>query len=167
MPGNPAVAERTVALLRDRGASSSTVVPGLSFAELAWTRVGVDPMARGARVVDARAIDTVELAGPMLIAQCDHALVLSDVKLTLLEHLDPDTPITVLQRLGLARRARRRRCRSPSSTATVEPDHLTSLFVDTGAVAVGRGARPAARCSPSGSATRAGARGTRSRRTAR
>jgi uncharacterized protein YabN with tetrapyrrole methylase and pyrophosphatase domain len=38
----------------------------------------------------------------LLIAQCDNRLVLSDVKLVLLEALDPDTTITVLSRLGLA-----------------------------------------------------------------
>ena len=52
-------------------------------------------------VVDGRDIDAAELAGPLLIAQCDNAFVLSDVKLALLEHLGPDTPVTVLQRLGL------------------------------------------------------------------
>jgi tetrapyrrole methylase family protein / MazG family protein len=56
VPGNPAVAERTVALLHERGLAFN-VVPGLSFAELAWTRVGIDPMAREARVVDARALN--------------------------------------------------------------------------------------------------------------
>jgi tetrapyrrole methylase family protein/MazG family protein len=138
VPGNPAVAERTVALLHARGVELA-VVPGLSFAELAWTRVGVDPMARGARVVDARAIDTVELAGPMLIAQCDHALVLSDVKLTLLEHLDPGAPITVLQRLGLPDE-RVEQVPLVELDRTVQPDHLTSLFVEVDAAASGAAA---------------------------
>jgi len=91
----------------------------------------VDPMATQGRVVDGRAIDDAELAGPMLIAQCDSALALSDVKLALLEHLDAATPVTVLQRLGL----------DDEHVATVtlealdrvvDPDHLTSLFVDAG-----------------------------------
>ena len=70
----------------------------------------------------------------MLIAQADHALVLSDVKLTLLEHLDPDTPITVLQRLGLPDE-RVEPVALAELDRQVEPDHLTSLFVevDTGA----------------------------------
>ncbi len=138
VPGNPAVAERTVALLHDRGLAFD-VVPGLSFAELAWARVGVDPMAREARVVDARAIETVELAGPMLIAQCDHALVLSDVKLTLLEHLDPDTPVVVLQRLGLQDQ-RIERVPLADLDRTVVPDHLTTLFVEVDARASGAAA---------------------------
>jgi tetrapyrrole methylase family protein/MazG family protein len=132
VPGSPAIAERTVELLRERTSREAIglrVLPGLSFADLAWTRLGLDPMATRARVVNARAIDEAELAGPMLIAQCDHPLVLSDVKLTLLEHLAPDTPITVLQRLGLADE-RVERVPLVELDRAVEPDHLTSLFVE-------------------------------------
>jgi tetrapyrrole methylase family protein/MazG family protein len=136
VPGSPTVAERTVVLLRERGVPHE-VVPGLSFADVAWARLGVDAM-RG-KVVDARAIDEVELAGPMLIAQCDHPLVLSDVKLALLEHLDPDAPVTVLQRLGLPDE---HVAAVPLTELdrVVEPDHLTALFVE-----VGVGAAAAAR----------------------
>ena len=61
VPGNPAVAERTVDLLRDaaaRGDVALDVVPGLSFADAAWSRLGVDPMSTGARVLDARGART-------------------------------------------------------------------------------------------------------------
>jgi tetrapyrrole methylase family protein/MazG family protein len=133
VPGSPVVAERSVALLRERaraGGVEIVVVPGLSFAELAWARLGVDPMA-GARVVDGRDFSADALAddGPLLIAQCDSSFVLSDVKLQLLERLDPDAPVVVLQRLGLR----------DELVATVPlaeldrevvPDHLTALFVD-------------------------------------
>ena len=57
-------------------------------------------MAREARL-DGRAVDEVEIAGPMLVAQCDHPLVLSDVKPHALEHLALETPVVVLQRLGM------------------------------------------------------------------
>jgi tetrapyrrole methylase family protein / MazG family protein len=133
VPGNPAVAEHTVLLLRDAariGAIDLTVIPGLSFAELAWARAGVDPMS-GAHVVDGRAIAgrAVALpAGPVLIAQCDTLAVLSDVKLTLLDTMTADAPVTVLQRLGLADE-------QVASVAladldrTVVPDHLTAVLV--------------------------------------
>jgi tetrapyrrole methylase family protein/MazG family protein len=126
VPGSPTVAERTVTLLRDRGIAPH-VVPGLSFVDLAWARVGRDAMH--GRVVDARTIDAVELRGPVLIAQCDHALLLSDVKLTLLEHLAPGTTLTVLQRLGTADE---HVAAVPlhELDRVVVPDHLTTLFVD-------------------------------------
>ena len=75
----------------------------------------------------------------MLVAQCDHVLVLSDVKLTLLEHLDPDTPITVLQRLGLPDE-RVEQVSLFELDRTVDPDHLTSVFVEVDAGAAGAAA---------------------------
>jgi tetrapyrrole methylase family protein/MazG family protein len=138
VPGSPAVAERAVALLRADPSVDVVLVPGVSFADLAWVRLGVDPMDGDARVVDGRAIDDAELAGGLLVAQCDNAFVLSDVKLALLEHLGPDTPITVLQRLGLPDEAVTVVALEDLDRGTVVPDHLTSVFVDAGAVGAAR-----------------------------
>ncbi len=135
VPGSPSVAERTVVLLRGAGIDIE-IVPGLSFADLAWNRLGVDPMT-GARVIDARsfAVDSAGVAGPMLLAQCDTRFVLSDVKLALLEVLPPDHEVVVLQGLGLPDEQL-----IPVALAeldqAVEPDHLTSVFVDTGDISV-------------------------------
>ena len=143
VPGSPAVAERTVALLREADVEL-TLVPGVSFADLAWVRLGIDPMATDARVVDGRAIDTstsaepVELAGPLLIAQCDNVFVLSDVKLALLEHLDPATPVTVLQRLGRPDERVLTVGLDELDRGAIDPDHLTSIFVDASASSAAR-----------------------------
>jgi tetrapyrrole methylase family protein/MazG family protein len=136
VPGSPSVAERTVELLRVAGIDVD-IVPGLSFADLAWNRLGIDPMA-GVRVVDARAfaVDAAGFSGPMLLAQCDTTFVCSDVKLALLEDLPPDHEVTVLQALGLPDE-RVFTVALVDLDRTVEPDHLTSLFVDTGEVALG------------------------------
>ena len=141
--------------------------PGVSFADLAWVRLGVDPMDGDARVVDGRAIDDAELAGPLLIAQCDSTFVLSDVKLALLEHLDPATPVTVLQRLGLADEQVVDGRRSRSSTAA-RSCPTTSRRCSSTPVPRARRARWCG-CSswPSGCAIPAGARGTPSRPTTR
>jgi len=136
VPGSPTVAERSVELVRAAGLDIE-LIPGISFVDLAWWRLDIDPM-HGARVVDARsfAIDAAGASGPMLLAQCDSRLVCSEVKLALLDALGADHEVTVLQRLGL-----------PDEHVftvaladldrEVEPDHLTSLFVDTGDAAVG------------------------------
>ena len=134
VPGNPGVAERTVPLLRAAAgeALEVVVVPGLSFVDLAWARLGRDPMT-GVHIVDAA--DFVPSAagrsGPILIGHCISPLVMSDLKLVLLDALPADTPVVVLQRLGL-----------PDELVTeiplveldraVTPDHLTSVFVDAG-----------------------------------
>jgi len=135
VPGSPNVAERTVELLRLADVEIE-VVPGLSFAELAWARIGVDPLA-GARVVDARAfaVESAGFSGPMLIAQCDNRFVLSDVKLALLEAVPPEHEVVALQRLGLPDE-HIARVSVAELDRVVEPDHLTSLFVDTGELRV-------------------------------
>jgi tetrapyrrole methylase family protein/MazG family protein len=136
VPGSPTIAERSVELVRAAGLDVE-LIPGISFVDLAWWRLDIDPM-HGARVVDARAfaVDAAGSSGPMLIAQCDSLLVCSEVKLALLESLAPDHEVTVLQRLGLADE-RVFTVALADVDRDVEPDHLTSLFVDTGDAAVG------------------------------
>lgn len=135
VPGSPSVAERTVLLLRGVGIDIE-IVPGLSFADIAWNRLGIDPMT-GARVIDARTftVDSAGFSGPMLLAQCDTRFVLSDVKLALLEVLPPEHEVVVLQGLGLPEE-KLVTVELARLDQAVEPDHLTSVFVDTGDVAV-------------------------------
>ena len=166
MPGSPTIAERSVELVRAAGIDVE-LIPGISFVDLAWWRLGIDPM-HGARVVDGRAfaVDAAGSSGPMLIAQCDSQLVCSDVKLALLESLPADHEVTVLQRLGLPDE-RIFTVALDDVDRDVEPDHLTSLFVDTGS---DRRSAPSSRAcsrSPSGCAVRVVVRGTPRRRTTR
>jgi tetrapyrrole methylase family protein/MazG family protein len=128
VPGSPLVAERTVELLRARGDVVVELVPGMSFLDLAFARLGVDPVAAGVRVVDGHrfAVEAAGERGPLLIAQCDSRAVLSDIKIAV--DGEPPASVTVLQRLGL-----------PDEQIydvawadldrDVEPDHLTSLWV--------------------------------------
>ena len=75
------------------------VLPALSYLDLAWARLGVDPVALGARLVDGRrfATEAAGERGPLLVGQCDQPHVLSDIKLA----LDDGPEVVVLQRLGL------------------------------------------------------------------
>ena len=128
VPGSPAVAERTVELLLADDRIEVVVVPALSFLDLAWTRLGVDPFAAGVRVVDGHRFASMAAGerGPLLIGQCDSREVLSEIKLAF-EDAAPAT-VVVLQRLGLPDE-------SVTTVAwddldrTVEPDHLTSLWL--------------------------------------
>jgi tetrapyrrole methylase family protein/MazG family protein len=111
------------------------VQPALSFLDLAWARLGVDPVALGVRVVDGHRFE-VEAAGergPLLVGQCDTLDVLAAVKLALGEALDLsagpiDLTVTVLQRLGLPDESVRG-VRWEDLDRVVEPDHLTSLWI--------------------------------------
>ncbi|MFP5376947.1 MAG: nucleoside triphosphate pyrophosphohydrolase [Acidimicrobiia bacterium] len=136
VPGSPSVAERTVELLRADARVVVEVLPALSFVDLAWDRLGVDPVAAGARLVDGRrfAQEAAGERGPLLVAQCDSALVLSEVKLAV---DDPPPSLTVLQRLGLPDESVRE-VAWHDLDRVVEPDHLTSLWIPSLADPVGR-----------------------------
>ena len=131
VPGSPAVAERTVQLLLTDGDAEVEVevVPALSFLDLAWTRLGVDPFESGVRVVDGHRF-AVEAAGqraPLLVGQCDSREVLSEIKLAF-EDLGADDGL----RPPAARppgRVGQRRSPGHELDRVVEPDHLTSLWI--------------------------------------
>jgi tetrapyrrole methylase family protein/MazG family protein len=127
VPGSPAVAERTVELLRGEPSIELEVVPGLSFCELAWARLGIDPIEGGVRLVDAEsfAVQAAGDPGPLLVGQCWSKSVLSSVKLCF--DADPG-PAVLLHHLGLADEAV---VEVPWTDIdrTLEVDHLTSLYV--------------------------------------
>ena len=141
MPGNPAVAERTVMLLREaerRGEITLEVVPGLSFADLAWSRLGVDPMD-GARLVDGQsfAVDAAGLHGPLLIGHCINRLIALGHQARPARSPTSDAPVTVLQRLGTAAGAGAddRRSRRWTGTSSPTTSRRCSSTPDTTAVA--------------------------------
>ena len=126
VPGSPFVAERTVDLLRSDGRVEVEVRPSLSFLDLAWDRISVDPAQAGVRLVDGH--DFLRAAagqpGPFLVAQCDSRRVLSEVKLA----VEAGPTVTVLQRLGLPDEAVFEVPWADIDRA-FEPDHLTSLWI--------------------------------------
>ena len=103
VPGSPLVLERTVELLRADGRARVTVLPAMSFLDVAWARLGIDPRRSGraprrrARVRPRRQAGD----GPLLIAHTHANWVLSDIKLAV-ERADGSEPVTILQRLGTA-----------------------------------------------------------------
>jgi tetrapyrrole methylase family protein/MazG family protein len=131
VPGSPLVAERTVELLRADPRVDVTVLPSLSFLDLAWERLGIDPLAAGVRLVDAAQFAQQHRGdgGPHLVAQCWSQALLSEIKLSpsfdddlvapdvvLLSHLGlPDEQVVRVGWWDLDR--------------TLKPDHLTSLYI--------------------------------------
>jgi tetrapyrrole methylase family protein/MazG family protein len=126
VPGSPMVAERSVEMLLADERVDVDVLPALSFLDLAWVRLGVDPVACGARLVDGRrfATEAAGERGPLLVGQCDQPHVLSDIKLA----LDDGPEVVVLQRLGLPEETVRAVPWDDLDRAVV-PDHLTSLWI--------------------------------------
>ena len=131
VPGSPLIVERTVELLRDDPRVEITVVPALSFLDLAWERLGVDPLAEGVRLVDAeRFVDhTGGVGGPFLVAQCWNTTLLSDIKLSVSPSDDDDLPsVVLLHHLGLDDE-QVVSAEWWEMDRTITPDHLTSLYI--------------------------------------
>jgi len=137
VPGSPTVAERTVELLRADPRVETVVMTGVSFADLAFERLGVDPLAAGLRMVDGHRFpsEVAGSAGPLLVGQCDSAQVLSEVKLAIgsvVEQLPRAgkgaVTVTVLKHLGLEDESVTEVAWEQLDRA-VAPDHLTSIFV--------------------------------------
>jgi len=131
VPGSPLVAERTVELLRADPRVELTVLPALSFLDLAWDRLGVDPLEAGARLVDGTrfALQAAGDRGPLLVAQCWSTQVLSEIKLSVDTDLLQELPeATLLHHLGLPDE-RVETVRWDDLDRAITPDHLTSVWI--------------------------------------
>jgi tetrapyrrole methylase family protein / MazG family protein len=141
VPGSPRVLERSVDRLTGDPRVAVRVVPAMSFLDLAWIRLGVDPVEAGVRLVDGHrfAEEAAAQRGPLLVAHCHNQRVLSDVKLAY-DDAPPPT-VVALQRLGLADE-RIVEVAWEELDRAVDADHLTSLWIpatasDTGGAVVG------------------------------
>jgi tetrapyrrole methylase family protein / MazG family protein len=134
VPGSPLVLERSVRYLLADDRVEVTVLAGMSFLDLAYARVKLDPIEARLTLIDGHIFTTASAGcdGAMLVAHCHNQRVLSDIKLSLED--GPD--VTVLQRLGL-----------PDENVVTVPwdeldrditaDHLTSIFIPPPASPVG------------------------------
>ena len=125
VPGSPVVAERTVELLRDRDDVEVICEAAVSVIDVACAALGIDPMTRGLRVLDALASnDPLRGPGPLLILQAYAPEVLAMIS----DRLPASTPVVVLHHLGLAdERVVGLLAGQLSSFSSA--DHLTSLYV--------------------------------------
>lgn len=130
VPGSPLVLERTVELLSEAAAAGRLgveILPAMSFLDVAWSRLGVDPVSVGARLIDGQDFASAAAGqhGPLLVAHCHGRGVLSEIKLSVEE--GPDS-VVVLQRLGLGDEAVYE-VAWDDLDRRVEADHLTSLWI--------------------------------------
>lgn len=131
VPGSPFVAEKSVVLLTKMAQGKDvklTILPGMSFLEVLYVRLGIDPI-EGLTVIDAADIDSLEsMEKSVVVTQVYNQTVASDTKLGLMELLPDEYPVTLVRNLGL-----------PAEKIAVIPlyeldrqpdiDHLTSVFV--------------------------------------
>lgn len=131
VPGSPLVAERSVEKLRSDSRVRVKIVPAISFLDLCWDRLKIDPVAVGARIVDGTEFGLRPdfAMGSILVAQSWSRHVLSDIKLAWDADCMGDPPrVTLLHHLGLDDEV----IQSVDwwdLDRTLEPDHLTSVWI--------------------------------------
>ncbi len=140
VPGSPLVAESTVALLRATAEVTDDitvhVLPALSYVDLCWAALGVDPHEVATTLINAHEFrkQAGGVGTAMLVAQCDSPFVVSEIKLS----YDEETPEygIVLQRLGLHDELVTT-CSWAELDRVITPDHLTTLWIPPSEARVG------------------------------
>ena len=132
VPGSPLVAERTVVLLRDLSQGTEVEVdirPGMSFVEVMYTRLGIDPV-EGLTILDALDIETLNEAPAqsLIITQVYSQPIASDAKLMLMDLYPDEYEITYIHNLAMADESIRQ---IPLYELDRQPDldHRTSLYI--------------------------------------
>lgn len=133
VPGSPLILERTVQLLRSDTRVTCRLHPAMSFLDMVWPRLGIDPIEHAVRLVDAHDFTSAATgeSGALLIAHCHANWVLSNVKLAAEDAGDlsnDDVEVVLLHHLGLDDE-QVITVRWSEIDHTIEADHLTSLFV--------------------------------------
>lgn len=127
VPGAPNVAERTVELLLADETLDIELLPAMSFLDLTWSRLRLDPVQAGVTLADALQLDALEsLSGAVLFSQCHSSEVLNDLRLAFA--VREPTEAVVLHHLGLADEVVRT-VPWGEIDSCVDADHLTSVYV--------------------------------------
>ncbi|RLE26232.1 MAG: nucleoside triphosphate pyrophosphohydrolase [Actinobacteria bacterium] len=139
VPGSPLVLEQTVRHLRARDDIDCVVLPAMSFLDVVWASLGIDPIEAGVRLIDGHTFATSAAGetGPLLVAHTHANWVLSDIKLAV-EGASGDEEVIILQALGTNNE------QIVTTTwaeldRTIEADHLTSIYIPQLATSVGAG----------------------------
>lgn len=132
VPGSPLVAERTVVLLRELAKETDIAVdilPGMSFVEVMYTRLGIDPI-EGLTILDAEDVSTLKErpAQSLVITQVYDPIIASDTKLMLMEFYPDEYEVTYIHNLALPDESIRK-IPLYELDRQKDVDHLTSLFV--------------------------------------
>lgn len=129
VPGSPLILESSVAQLRADSRVEVQVLPALSFLDLAWEALGIDPVNAGVRLIDGHrfALEASGERGPLLVAQVHADWVLSDVKLSH-ESANGNEPVVLLHHLGLPNQ-RVEHTTWQELDRVLPADHLTTLYI--------------------------------------
>ncbi len=133
LPGHPLVAEESAELIVEWAAREGLevrVIPGVSFLDAVVAAIGIDP-ARGLNIVNGLEIDRQRIhpgVGTVII-QAYSRIVLSEIKLALMECYPDDHPVVVVTAAGVPGQERVDRTRLYDLDRVETVNHLTSIYV--------------------------------------
>ncbi len=132
VPGRPLVAESTVTILRalaPKYGVKLTILPAMSFLEVLYVRLGIDPI-HGLMILDSADVEDLpdDPAAAMVITQVYDRAVAGEVKLALMERYSDETKIIFIRNLGMEDEELHE---IPLYELDRQPfiDHLTSVYV--------------------------------------
>lgn len=147
VPGSPLILERTVEILRAHQEVRCIVLPAISFLDELWSRLGIDPVDAGVRLIDGHrfATEAAGERGPLLVAHVHADWVLSDIRHSIdagpndnAQTALDDSVVIGLTGIG-TKNERVVTTTWGSMERDISPDHLTSLYIPDLAVPVGHG----------------------------
>lgn len=129
VPGHPMLAEKTVQLLLQQQEVEVEIVGGHSYLDDLFTALQIDPI-EGFQFIDGTSFerDQLNYRNHLIFCQVYDRFIASDVKLTLLEDLPADYPITIVEAAGSKDEAKK-------TISLEELDHamdisnLTSIYI--------------------------------------
>ncbi|SMD04399.1 nucleoside triphosphate pyrophosphohydrolase [Sporomusa malonica] len=132
VPGSPLVAEKTVELISAQARAAEvplTIIPAMSFLEVLYTRLGVDPIT-GLTIIDAADLVTLppDLVTGLIVTQVYSRQVASETKLALMDYYGDEYQVTVVRNLGLPDEKIEKIMLFELDRLPVI-DHLTSVYV--------------------------------------
>lgn len=129
VPGHPMLAEQTVKLLLEKCPDQIEIIGGQSYLDDLFTSLKFDPI-EGFSFIDATAFKREELNYHQHLVFCQvyDQWIASEVKLTLMEDLPDDYPITVIDAAG-SKQERIITVPLYQLDQTVELSNLTSIYV--------------------------------------
>jgi tetrapyrrole methylase family protein/MazG family protein len=136
VPGSPLILEDTVRRLQSRPDVQIVIEPAMSFLDLVWPALNIDPIESSVRLIDGHAFASSAAGetGPLLVAHCHANWVLSDIKLAI-DIPDDSAAVVILKSLGTPQQELIHTTWAEMDRVT-QADHLTSLFIPQLAIPV-------------------------------
>ncbi|MFZ5646227.1 MAG: nucleoside triphosphate pyrophosphohydrolase [Bacillota bacterium] len=133
VPGHPLVAEESVDLILEGAAGKGhevRIIPGMSFIDSLLAAVKTSP-SKGLHVIDGLRLDR-QVPDPSVstvVTQAYSRLVMSDIKLSLMEHYPDDHVVQVVTAAGVPGEEHIEECPLYAMDRVSKVNHLTSVFI--------------------------------------